>query len=337
MATYYTSSSATGGGDGSINDEFTLQEAADTAVAGDVVLIKADGTYSPTATIDFDTNAGSGNSQIEFKGCASDGTDDDTRATIDGASISSAPIFKTITGGLQFKNLVLQNGTSHNVDHSNGSPEIWENCRFTGATYEGFYDSHSIDHTLKFIECEVDNNGRKGYGNNATDRGGTWWIRCSIHDNVSHGIAEADRSGNRILIIDCLIYDNGGDGICDDGYRATLNVMIKGCTIFGNGGDGIDYGAGSAAYSINIESCIIRSNGGYGINTNTGNTNFALLKNCCFSNNTSGAVDINSGTPWGSDNITSDPKFVSETDGSEDFSLQSDSPCLAAGTDGGIW
>jgi len=32
-----------------------------------------------------------------------------------------------------------------------------------------------------------------------------------------------------------------------------------------------------------------------------------------------------------------DQELFDNVDGSEDFSLQSDSPCLAAGIDGGIW
>ena len=58
MPTYYTTHNAGGGGVGSFVAPWTLQEAADSAVAGDTVYICNTGTYSSAARTDFDTNSG---------------------------------------------------------------------------------------------------------------------------------------------------------------------------------------------------------------------------------------------------------------------------------------
>jgi len=54
-----------------------------------------------------------------------------------------------------------------------------------------------------------------------------------------------------------------------------------------------------------------------------------LARNCNFYNNTSGATDL-AATP-GTGHTTSDPLFVSLTDGSEDYDTQASSPLRNAG------
>ena len=55
------------------------------------------------------------------------------------------------------------------------------------------------------------------------------------------------------------------------------------------------------------------------------------MTNNCANNNTSGAIDINSGVMFGYNNVTTDPDFEDETDGSEDFNLKTGSDCIDAG------
>ena len=74
MPTYYTTHNAGGGGVGRVAAPWTLQEAADQAVAGDEVRICNTGTYTPAATIDFDTNSGTHDAPIQFLGYDSAGT-----------------------------------------------------------------------------------------------------------------------------------------------------------------------------------------------------------------------------------------------------------------------
>ena len=102
---------------------------------------------------------------------------------------------------------------------------------------------------------------------------------------------------------------------------------------FGNTGDGIEMDADTS--NVILENNVFRTNGGYGVNTNTGTLNaFLSWKNNCSNNNTSGHIDINGGTMPGTDNLTVDPEFESEVDGSEDFTPDADSPLLQAGKQG---
>ena len=129
-----------------------------------------------------------------------------------------------------------------------------------------------------------------------------------------------------------IIYDNGADGIVIASTEQPAVIVDN--VLFGNTGDGIDIA--NTCYGTIIFNNIFRSNGGYGINTNTSNAySFSFCDYNCYSNNTSGEMDI---TTIGSNNVSDNPDFVSETDGSEDFSLQSGSPCLrnaGFGYDGG--
>ena len=131
MATYYVRSS--GGNDGNTGLSFalgwaTIQFAADTAVAGDLVLICADGTHLPTATIDIDINTGTDASRITFRGAAADGTDNGTVATISGASLGSGYIV---------------NVAANTVDYV-----TVENLRFTGGPSTGFYHRNGAGNWL---------------------------------------------------------------------------------------------------------------------------------------------------------------------------------------------
>ena len=106
---------------------------------------------------------------------------------------------------------------------------------------------------------------------------------------------------------------------------------------FANTGDGLSIL--SSSDTVQVYNNIFRSNGGYGINTSTGTLGqFFYLDYNCSNNNTSGHIDINGGTLPGSNNVLTNPYFKVETDGSEDFRLQStstgdanDSPCLDVG------
>lgn len=321
MATYYTSSSAAGGGTGAIDSEWTLQEAADSAVADDVVLIKADGTYSPTATIDFDTQAAAHGTPIHFRGAASDGTDDGTTATISGASISSSDIFYiNIAMFGVFENLRLTASTARAIElgtsFNTGRVQL-VNCRLDNSTTGGIFTSESGGGYMSLQYCEIDNNGAWGVHINAAGRGGFRIYKCSVHDNTSGGIQIGIAAGE--MIKNCLIYDNGGDGI-DLWNTGTMVGSIASNTIYGNDGDGIDIHEGVQIPEI-VQN-IMANNGGYGLNMNSETIYAAWMQQNCSFGNTSGHTDVNSGNLVGRNNVLEDPNFVSTTDGSEDLTPQ---------------
>lgn len=329
--TYYTKHDAGGGGVGSFADPFTFQEAADAALADDLVLVCNTGVYTPAATIDFDTNTGAILTPITFRGANADGSDDGTVATISGSGMGSGNLFYlNINNMLNFDNLRITASKGAGIRIGNIVVYLTlSNCRIDNSVGDGIYETSASINVFLF-GCEIDNNARGLMGNVASR--GRWKVcRCSIHDNSSYGIFE----GSTIIAEDNLIYDNGDDGINLEVANGAYQ-MIRGNVFFGNSADGIAIKVSLGR--LIIENNIFRSNGGYAINTNTGTIRqFMSCKNNCSHNNTSGHIDINGGTLPGTGHVLADPLFVSETDGSENFSLQSGSPCLAAAIDAGIW
>lgn len=306
MATYYTSSSAAGGGSGALGDEWTLQEAFDSAVAGDIVLVKADGTYLPSARIDLDTNSGTDLNYIVFKGCASDGTDDGTVSTISGANLpATTTLLYSNSDYMMFQNLRITSATNYGFDGRALSGRVmWYNCRIDNCSNSGVLnvDGHT------FYYCEFDHNGSRGA---FAGTGFCWFNYCSFHDNGDDGVIMDDGC----LLNHCLIYDNAGEGVYL--YNESSSTIIN-CVIHGNTDNGI-HAINSGGHMIMHN--IIMNNGAYGINyggSTLAKTGYADYN--CYYNNTSGATTL--GSPLGSNNLTEDPNFVSVADGAEDFTPQ---------------
>lgn len=335
MATYYSKHDAGGGGVGSFADPFTLQELFDNTDSGDLGLICNTGTYTPSVTIDIDNgSAVTANNYAVIRGANADGSDDGTIATISGSSLgASTDLFNFNVSAICIKleNLRITGATQYNVTLNaaiNASNIIFNNCRIDNATNHGIYNAEStLQFFVGFNGCEIDNNGGDGINSAGFSRGGIKMINTSVHDNTGDGVKDTTGSVAKSVYIGCSFYDNGEHGLnfSDDCFGA---VCIN-CVFFGNTDNGINFTDTTNTCQMTFINNIYRSNGGYGIDTNGGSSGqFALCDYNCFSNNTSGAMDIS--TP-GSNNVTSDPLFTSETDGSEDFTLQSSSPCKNIG------
>lgn len=322
----------------------TLQKGVDTVVAGDEVRVCADGTQSPTAKIDLDGTSGTQTNLITVKGASARGVDDDTIATISGASLpATTDLFNVpLTGGAIFyrwRSLRLTAATRHNFFIDKDAPHYFENTRIDNAGSAGIMTSASST-AVWLTDCEVDLNGADGLSSDASNRGGFRCFGCSVHDNTGWGV---NNDLGMMLLFGTLIYDNGSGGVKHSSSSANYNHThsLINCTIYGNNGDGLKLGSGVGM--INLVNTIIASNSGYGINTTSGTIDqLSVLYNNCVWNNTSGEL-ITSDNNYDSDaefaaigngNISVDPKFVSTTDGSEDFALQSSSPCKAAGMHG---
>ncbi|RLG47162.1 MAG: hypothetical protein DRO06_03285, partial [Thermoproteota archaeon] len=88
---------------------------------------------------------------------------------------------------------------------------------------------------------------------------------CSIHGNGAAsgfgGDGVAIESGDRILVEDCEVYGNGGDGV-DVGSRNPVlypggsNVTVRRCVVRDNGLQGVKLWSGGV-----VENCLIASNG----------------------------------------------------------------------------
>ncbi len=329
MATYYSSHNAGGSGVGSIGDPFTLEELVDTVTNADLGLVMATGIYLIPSQINFDINS---SSPIIIRGANADGSDDGTTAVISGANLPAGhDIFEfNLTSLWVLSNFRLTESKARGIRETAASisPQIiLHNVEIDNSVNDGVY-FYRPGSNLWAFNCSFHHNvnGLTGASN---ARGGFYLTRCAVYHNTSAGIN--DRKGGRL--IDCLVYRNLNSGAV---YSGNDWCEIFGTVFAFNTNDGLNFSSGTGR--VILENSIFRSNGGYGINTNTGGIHaFFSARNNCSNNNTSGHIDINGGTLPGTDNITSDPKFVNEGDGTEDFALQSDSPCLAAGIDSGIW
>jgi hypothetical protein len=320
MATYYVDTATGSDADDGLSEAnawLTVQKAADTAVAGDLVYIKA-GSYAEQ--VDFDTNAGAQATPIRFVGyTATPG--DDGKATITGsASRASCIVCTTTADYVQFKNIIFTAPTTQCVLGPGAAGVMlgWRfiNCEFTKG---------SATPTNSII-------GASAYSSWAT----LAVIRCTFSGFSSHGFFPPCNAGAQI--IECKLIDNGGDGIRTRGYVAHL---IKGCIIAGNTGDGIFVPSNGGATSIINNT--IQGNTGDGIEitaTGAGST-IVVMGNVIVDHSGGGDTGFKHGTQAANVNIFADRNFYfnNTTDrsgamatGDHDVVLSGD-PFTASGSD----
>lgn len=346
MATYYVDPSA--GSDGAAGTSFgaawaTLQKAADTAVAGDLVICCNTATHSPAAKVDFDTNAGTlAAGPITFVAGTSGGTavyDGSTKFHVDDNSIVTTPLIdfpNTTAKRVRFIGFDFECGVGSatfavymGAADSTGDGCIFEYCDFHGASTAGVSCRNaSTDASNWFVGCNFYANGT-GIVNGASARGQFYCINCTFHDNTSHG---ADVQQVRCHFFGCSSYDNGGSGFT---ASATAdNCVFVNCTAYGNTGSGLRLSAANMDYP-RVVGCSFVGNGAYGVETAEATVALAdaFYSHCHFQSNTTAAHE--DGTlntiATGFNHVTGDPLFVSVTDGSEDFHFQDGSPLQDAG------
>ena len=320
MAIFFASSSATGGGDGSLSNPWTLQEGM-VVESPDELRIIADGTYWPTATLS-PTGIGSADNPVLITGCNSTGDVDGTKADISGETLPSETdiLDHAITQYIMYKNLIVRNSPRHGIAcpvsamlHFNNIDIL--NCAQWGATpltYSGAI--------FLFTNCLISGN-MYGIGSSNNGRMSSLkLIACKIENNSNTGI----HVGTGLAVLKTVIKNNG---IGIRANSAESSWLISSSTFYKNT-NAIDVGNGSLNLSI-IESNIFRNNTGYAFKSGSTIVDRIMIINNCFSSNTSG--DSESGSITGNGNIHEDPLFVSEVEGEEDFRLQSTSPCKDAG------
>jgi len=325
MPTYYVDPAAGGNDDGTdwTNAWTTLQRAIDGTngtqpAAGDIVYCR--GTETLSASVDVDGNEGSDSvGFIRYIGCNGSGNVDGTRFVLD--ANSAAVNCLQVAAGIDY--------------------HCFENFEFKNATSGGVIGA-SWNYRWAFINCSFNNNGARGLDNNTfrstfyilctaysnTTDGffmgfDNYMIFCSAHDNTGSG---AFCNGNNQVIIGCLIYDNGDDGLegLDEISLAMHNV------IDGNADDGLQLRSGAGL--IGIIGNRITNHSGSGDNGMdfVGEITFHgwnyLEDNDTHYANTSLALELlDSGVGTNDeDNADTNEGYTSKADGSEDFNLRSD-------------
>jgi len=261
MAEKYCDPNAGGADDGStkINAWQTLQKAADTATAGDTVLCRHTDTPDETlaATIDFDTNAGTGTSRINFVGVNTSWVEDGTQYVLDANSSALRCIYINAKSYITMKNFECMNTTGDGVQGTATS---------VGVVLENLYihdcavyclDIYGLAESL-VIRCRM-NDSLRGW--NRT--GGYYHIACEMIGNSQQGCASIKAD----TLIGCIIADNTLEGL--DQYGGGHFDMQ--CVWDNNGGPGgIDVRQNSSfGWSFSGR---FTNNTGFGIaqNTNTG-------------------------------------------------------------------
>lgn len=231
-------------------------------------------------------------------------------------------------GGSGLANYCIQTTNSDDFE----GMSFW-NCRFTNASSHGITarSSNTVGAQWRFYNCEIDNNGKSGTGAgidglNPT-RGSYFMYGCKVHHNAGVGV----EYGGMGQFLRCMFYKNSSDGVSDTNNVGGTGAIFEGCVFYGNTGDGLDMNASTTF--CNITNNIFSTNGGYGINVNSMDTDRidqSLMTHNCSYANTAGHINVFTGVLPGT-NVLADPLFTSTTDGSEDFTVQTGSPCIDNG------
>ncbi len=328
----------------------TLEYAFDNVDAGDILYIcsNVSNKFTISAKVDIDTTSGTATNRIQVLGAdLVDGS------PYNGAGFAYITTASTITAlwdiadAMHYyfvKDIYFDGGGSGNASYcvqnpAAGNTDVWEwdNCRFTNASSHGLYlfVRGDVDGPWHFNGCEIDSNGKGGSGNGVggptANRILVNYNNCIIRDNADYGVRTGIASQeNTAYFTDNVVYRNGGSGL-HLVTAAAAQIKVSGSVFFDNGGSGLEITASDDLFVVAFENNIFSENDVYGIDTNGGTVNQVLSADYnCYYDNGSGHIDILSGTPPGTHNVTSDPKFVNTTAGSEDFGLQSGSPCLGA-------
>lgn len=271
MATYYVSTTASGGGDGSSGDPFTQAEAASTATSGDTVLVNP-GTY---ATWTEPSNNGTTTSPIIWQANGGTVTFQDYFAYWTGTNHR----FIDLDWVASYSSWMLTAGAGV-------SRNLFLRCTFKNTGTGGGVTLNSATLT-RLVGCFVES-----AANTAIAAAGASLRNCTLR--TLGGTAAAvtvtfGGNGNEDMH-GCTIY-NAGTGDCVSiNAAATYSYAIGKCAIYG-GGDGIAVGVGSADHPVTVTDCIIYGQGGYCINSSFTDTVNLVVCNNALGGATSGITN----------------------------------------------
>jgi hypothetical protein len=316
VATYWVEDGHGGSDSGTeANPYLTIQQALDVVGAGDHVWVKASGTYNEALTT---STAGTAASPITFEGFASS-TGDEGVVTNDGTTGTLAEGWQPISGSnyYNWKNFHFTNFSGTAFGDTDG--DYINLYRVRGSSSgEGI----ELDDYCELVACAADGNTNIGIQIGSL---GTFY-KCVSQGNGSAGI----RCTAGMFVVDCLVYDNTGNGIDWTGANA-YGMFVGNTVVAPSGGStkGMQLGSANTANRfICANNTVSGYSGGGGIGIETASIGERAL---CFNNNVyncetpySGCSDLGGGT-------TSDPDFVDA--GSDDYTPGVSSSLTEAGLD----
>ena len=236
MTIRYVDPAATGDNNGTdwTHAWASLQSAADTAVAGDIVYCR--GTQALSVAIDYDINSGSGASGfIKFIGCNASGTVDGTKFVLDGDSTAT--------------NCILLAARTY---------IWWENFEFKNATGDGWDATNANFADMIFINCISHNNGGDGWDTYYSNIGVILFYKCYAHSNGGDGWGQAYHLS--VVYALCISKNNTGSGFNTTTSHTDFEGVFYGCIAHNNGGYGI------RSFVPLIFNCVIDENDDDGVN-----------------------------------------------------------------------
>jgi hypothetical protein len=322
MAVYYVSSLASGSGDGSLANPWTIDQSL-SAVAGSEIRLIADGIYNITTTLSW-TAIGTATAFNKIIGCNASGVVDGTKAVLSAQNAAISIVLFLASQRLSFKYIKFLDCASQAVygQSAYGDPSF---CAVTDCEFINCYTGiqlPSAQSSLRVIGC-LFSGCTLGIGSSASGRHSGNIIYESVFIANDTGLY----LGSASTVNKCIFIRNNYGFRCNTNF---IDSVLSHNTFFGNTADAIRLITG-ARFSL-ITNSIFRNNGGYGINADADCKEGLSLSYNCFSNNTSGPINLDGGVPWGEGHIFTDPLFISEVPGSEDLRLQSASPCTDAGS-----
>jgi hypothetical protein len=282
-ATYYVDTSGSDKSNGSSSTPWkTIQKAADSVSAGDVVIVRS-GTYS--GRVSLNRSGSSSGGYITFRGEGS--------AIINGNGSKSAGITGNGVKYIRLENLEVKN---------------WHR---DGIAFDG--SSSNWNEHIEIINCTVTDNGLTAAN---WDHGIQLnWTRnflvsgCKCNNNYTMGLV-GFYSEYGYVVDSEFISNDGTGGYSDDSdglnFQNSSHIKIANCYASENGEEGFDFGGwegdGStrSTFDIHLRNCISTNNHGTGLSlSGTDGTQFetyhASMANCLFKNNRFAATFIYQG------------------------------------------
>lgn len=327
---------ASTGGNGKMGGSLSTLAAIAVVAPGNMIWVKATGTYSVTALQATLSTNGSSLLWIQCQGYTTT-RGDGGQVTVQRSSGSSFTIISGSGSFRTFVNFIIDgaNGTAITGLNPNGANILIRNVKAINCTATGF----ALASTRLFLDnCVASgNSGTAAFSITAL---APTLRACRATGNTCPGfILNVGSASTIAFVLRCISDANTGGSSQGFKVGGSQPTVFHQCVAYNNGSDGILFDTTTQVACIDgsqVQGCISVNNAGYGINANAANVPFALTDYNFFYNNTSGARNN-----WqaGAHDVTGtgDP-FVSG--GSNNFALNSTSgagaACRAAGFPGAL-
>lgn len=288
----------------------TIAQAVTNFQTYQTIYVKDTGAYAVTATLDTP------GTQLTIIGYGTTRGDSGRVTWTTATNSTILVVFQTPGANLTFKNIDFTNTASTSAECIDGSVVgqtgnvRFSNCSFSGFTTAlalGYISGVHFNALFLFMDsCEV----TACSGDGISCNGPVLMIDCYIHGNGGNGITgttvgSGNVSSGPVRLERCVIYNNGGVGITNVGGNVTSETTwmeLLNCAVVANTSDGILMQGGSGwpnQQNLVVINTIIESNGGFGINSQSNVQAIFILLNNAFRANASGNYNggsIGSGT-----------------------------------------